>query len=129
MVKVPDNVHLAHMSILEDTWRFDRIRRYSSTTGSGWNHKSIPLNDEDYKDTVMHILKSQGVIVEGKDNYWCYITVNKESSGATLEQLNKLNESHFPWIKLIPYHKSEEFCNGNYFEGNYLQLHIFKLEF
>ena len=124
---MPQNVNVAHMSIMEDRYRFSRIR--NGVVSNGWSTKNVKLSHEDYEDTFMAIMEKVEVIKPGKDNYWVYITVNKADSTCQLKDIHKLQEEFFPWIKLVPYHTSVPFTNGNYFQDNYLQFHIFKLEF
>lgn len=87
-------------------------------------------SDKTPLDLVMELVFDSGLLVKGKDNYWEFITVNKsEHTTCNITGLQKLFELFSPVLTFTHVHSSVEFTNVNYFTSNYLQYHIYKVDF
>jgi len=100
----------------------------SFLSGIGWDHKRIYYKYKSYENATIALQKAIKAknLVGDEPVYWLFTTVESENSGCTTKDLEKLLR-RLPFLTFEKYHESEQFVNSNYFTGNYLKLHIYKV--
>lgn len=73
-----------------------------------------------------------GCFNKDKDTYWAFITVDDPEGGHgekenSTEGMKRFLSEFDKFLTLDKVHTSEPFANTNYWEGNYLTLHIYKV--
>lgn len=100
----------------------------SFLSGIGWDHKRIYYKYKSYENATIALQKAIKAknLVGDEPVYWLFTTVEYEHSGCNTKDLEKLLR-RLPFLTFEKYHESEQFVNSNYFTGNYLKLHIYKV--
>lgn len=97
-------------------------------SGHGWNaYKEYYKykSGENAQIALQAALRATGLIGDSAV-YWLFTTVESEDSGSTTKDLEKIL-GRLTFLSFEKYHESEQFVNSNYFTGNYLKLHIYKV--
>lgn len=100
----------------------------SFLSGHGWNqHREYYKykSGENAQIALQAALRDNGLIGDSAV-YWLFTTVESENSGCTTKDLEKIL-GRLTFLSFEKYHESEQFVNSNYFTGNYLKLHIYKV--
>lgn len=100
----------------------------SHIVGSGWNERRerYSYKDGENANIALQAALKRANVIEDKPVYWLFTTVESKGSGRTTEDLHSLLKE-LPFLTFEKYHESEQFVNSNYFTGNYLKLHIYKV--
>jgi hypothetical protein len=97
-------------------------------SGTGWNQQRRAYkykSDENATIALQKAIKAKNLVGD-EPVYWLFTTVESEHSGCSQKDLENLL-GRLSFLTFEKYNESEQFVNSNYFTGNYLKLHIYKV--